>query len=418
MSMKIVKLTAENYKRLKAVEITPEGNTVTITGKNGQGKSSILDAIWVALDGGEAGKKNTKPIREGEKSAKITLDLGDLIVTRKWTANDKSYLTVENKDNASFKSPQSILDALVGKLAFDPLAFAGLKAGEQRVALLDCVELDIDLEKNEEGRTTFFQERTEVNREVKRLEGSLASLPTPDKDTPTEEVSSVDLLNKINEAQAIQRNKELIQNNVRDHEDDIKSIHERIKGLKLQLQDWEGSLSKAKVETGSLNAEFRNITVPDIKALQEELGNLEETNSKARKAAEYLDTVKELDGEKQKALRLTTGIEKLDKLKADAIEKAKMPVEGLSFDEDGLVFNGVPFSQASSAEQLEVSVAMAMAINPKLRVLRIQDGSLLDKESMKIIEKMAADKDYQVWIEQVKDASDGVGIYIEDGAIK
>lgn len=51
--MKIVKLTAENIKRLKAVEITPTGALVEVTGKNGQGKSSVLDAIWWALAGAE-----------------------------------------------------------------------------------------------------------------------------------------------------------------------------------------------------------------------------------------------------------------------------------------------------------------------------------------------------------------------------
>ncbi len=48
-AMKIVQLQAENVKRLKAVEISPEGHIVEITGRNGQGKSSVLDAIWWAL---------------------------------------------------------------------------------------------------------------------------------------------------------------------------------------------------------------------------------------------------------------------------------------------------------------------------------------------------------------------------------
>ena len=62
--MKILKLTAENIKKLKVVEITPQGNVVQITGRNGSGKSSTLDAIWWALAGKEA--IQGKPIREGE----------------------------------------------------------------------------------------------------------------------------------------------------------------------------------------------------------------------------------------------------------------------------------------------------------------------------------------------------------------
>src|SRR3989337_2937510 len=49
--MKILKLTAENVKKLRAVEITPTGELVEVTGRNGAGKTSVLDAIWWALAG-------------------------------------------------------------------------------------------------------------------------------------------------------------------------------------------------------------------------------------------------------------------------------------------------------------------------------------------------------------------------------
>ena len=48
--MKILTLTAENFMRLAAVEITPDGNMVQITGRNGMGKSSVLNAIWAAIE--------------------------------------------------------------------------------------------------------------------------------------------------------------------------------------------------------------------------------------------------------------------------------------------------------------------------------------------------------------------------------
>ena len=40
--MKIIKLVAENLKRLTAVEITPTGNVVEITGKNSAGKVGFV----------------------------------------------------------------------------------------------------------------------------------------------------------------------------------------------------------------------------------------------------------------------------------------------------------------------------------------------------------------------------------------
>ena len=78
--MKIIKLTASNVKRLRAVEITPDGTLQVVTGRNGQGKTSVLDAIWLALGGGSAARETVRPVRDGEDKASVTLDLGDLTV--------------------------------------------------------------------------------------------------------------------------------------------------------------------------------------------------------------------------------------------------------------------------------------------------------------------------------------------------
>lgn len=406
--MKIFKLEAENYKKLRAIEITPEGNTVIISGKNGQGKTSTMDAIWAALSGGEAGKKNKMSIRSGEESATIKLDLGDLVVTRKWTANDKTYLTVENKDGAAYKSPQSILDALVGRLTFDPLEFAGLKAKDQMATLLNVVELDIDPAEIDEERATTFAKRTEVNREVSRLEGVLSGIEVPNG-TLAVETSATTLIEEIDAAskilQEIKRLDGLIDTALQNNE-----------GYRRQLEKLKKDIENGEVIIGKMKGSKTSLIVPDISSLKQKLSEVEETNALARKAKERLEVASELSLERGHVKTLTERISDLDKNKADAIKAAKMPVEGLSFDEEGLLFNGVPFTQTSSAEQLKVSVAMAMAVNPKLRVIRITDGSLLDKDSMKIIEQMAIDNDYQVWVEVVDDTGK-VGICIEDGEV-
>ena len=94
-----------------------------------------------------------------------------------------------------------------------------------------------------------------------------------------------------------------------------------------------------------------------------------------------------------------------------------MPVEGLGFDDSGVTFNGVPFTQSSAAEQLRVSVAMAMALNPDIRVIRITDGSLLDSTSMAIIEELAREHDFQAWVEVIAEPGEGVGFEIHDGEV-
>ena len=99
-----------------------------------------------------------------------------------------------------------------------------------------------------------------------------------------------------------------------------------------------------------------------------------------------------------------------------ALADAKFPVAGLGFGDGCVTYKDIPLSQASSAEQIRVSMAIAMATNPDLKVIHIAAGSLLDSEGMNIIKEMAESGDYQVWIEKV-DESGKVGIVFEDGEI-
>ena len=108
--MKIVQLQAENVKRLKAVEIKPDGSLVVVRGENGEGKTSLLDSIAMAFGGKNA--QPAMPIRRGEDHARVCVELEDMIVERRWTADDKTYLEVRSKEGAKFPSPQAMLDKL------------------------------------------------------------------------------------------------------------------------------------------------------------------------------------------------------------------------------------------------------------------------------------------------------------------
>ena len=110
------------------------------------------------------------------------------------------------------------------------------------------------------------------------------------------------------------------------------------------------------------------------------------------------------------------GIKEIDSRKVKLLQEADLPVPGLGVDDEGVTFNGVPFIQASAAERLRVSVAMAMAANPEVRVICIKDASLLDADSRKLLADMAAEHDYQIWYEVVGDGGP-TGIVIEDGEV-
>lgn len=404
--MKIVKLTAENIKRIKAVEINPEGTLQVVAGRNGQGKSSVLDAIWYALGGGPAKKGTARPIRDGEDSARVTLDLGDLLVTRTWTSNDKSTLKVSAKDGAQYSSPQSMLDGLVGKLSFDPLAFTHLSPREQREALVGLVDLDTDLDALDRARASAYEDRAEVGRQGKAI-GTV----TIDDSLPTEEQSASALIKQIQDAgshnAAITQLAEGIEYVIRERDERVRQIEE----IKAKISELDENLAELYGSQERMGGPID--TVP----LNIQLASVEETNAKIRANNSEREKAKTADLLRTKYEQLTQRIKAIDAEKEKALASAKFPVEGLGFDADGVTYQGVPFSQASSAEQIRVSLAMAMALNPKLRVIRIKDGSLLDRQSMMQIEEMAAEKDFQVWIERV-DENGTVGVVIEDGEVQ
>jgi len=402
--MKIIRLSAENIKRLRAVEITPDGTVQVITGKNAAGKSSVLDAIWLALGGGAASRETPRPIRDGQDHASVTLDLGDLVVTRTWSG-DKTALTVKSADGAKYPSPQAVLDSLVGRLSFDPLEFTRLSARDQVAALLDLVDLDVDLADLAHERQVAYDNRADIGRQGKALGEPGDLVPAP-----VEEVSASDLIAQIRAAQE----QDAAQAGDRRTRDRIladgETIRVEIRGLTERLNEQQSA--QRAIDT----VISKHKPVPDVEALEGDLRSVEATNRAVRHNAEVIkDKARKADLLAQYAT-LTDKITTLDKTKADALAAAAFPVPGLGFDDDGVTFEGIPFSQASSAEQIRVSLAMAMALNPKLRVIRILDGSLLDAENLALIADMATAQDYQVWIERVADAS-GVGVVIEDGAV-
>lgn len=421
---KIIRLQAENIKRLKAVEITPDGNLVIISGANAQGKTSVLDSILFALNGGQALKNVDKPIRKGEDKAKVVLDLGGLVITRNWTSNENSYLNVTNADGAKYGSPQKMLDDLVGRLSFCPMAFTQMKPSDQLQALLEVVDLPIDLDDIASRRKALYDDRTINGRTLTQLEAQLSAMETPAKDLPVEETPAIKIMEELNEANEAgrqlmhseQRLQEL-RNQAEEHKTETMRLQGEIERVSALLETSKASYQQTVVDGKELAAEIEKVELPNTVEIQGRLSAVEETNQSIKDAAEYRKVQESIKPTQDESDRMTSEIAALDKQKSDAVKSASFPVNGLSFDETGVLYNGLPFSQSSGAEQLRVSLAMAMALNPTLRVIRITDGSLLDSKNLQLISDMADAQDYQIWIERV-DESGTVGICIEDGEVK
>lgn len=177
--------------------------------------------------------------------------------------------------------------------------------------------------------------------------------------------------------------------------------------MQAQIEQLEEQLAKAKNDLSEALAGVDPNAKPiDLTAIQAQIDGAEDTNRLVRKAQERGALSFQFEAAKGQANQLTAKLDQIAKTKADGLTSAQFPVDGLGFTEEGVTYQGVPFKQASSAEQIRVSMAMAIALNPKLKVIRIQDGSLLDSDSLALIEETAQEHGYQIWLEVVGDDID------------
>jgi hypothetical protein len=81
--------------------------------------------------------------------------------------------------------------------------------------------------------------------------------------------------------------------------------------------------------------------------------------------------------------------------------KAKWPVTGLGIDDEGVLYDGKPYEILNKAKRVCVSASIGMALNPTLRLLVCEDGSDLDLDSLRELEAMLKQNNYQMILELV-----------------
>jgi len=402
---KIIRLEAENIKRLTAVRITPKGDVIVLGGKNGAGKSSVLDAIMYAL----AGKRAVceKPVRDGESKAKVTVDLGDYVVTRTFTEAGGGTLTINGKDGSSLGSPQAVLDGIVGSLSFDPLSFLSSEPREQARILKDLAGLNFS--KKDAERQKAYDERTAVGRDLARANAVAEKMAFHGDLEKPEDIGALKAMLSGASERAASAAK--AKGDVESSRARLDRAEKALRSAQKEVKDATKALETAEEAVKGLEA--GTVSVQDIQA------KIDAAEACERKRQENLAkerAQKEARELQAKVDALTKKIERIDQDKADAISEAKFPIKGLAVSDDGVLFNGVPFAQASFSARLKVSAAIGMALNPKLRVLLVREASMLDEESLGELLDMAEANDVQIWIERVGKGKE-VGIVIEDGEI-
>ena len=417
--MRIFKLTANNFKKLSAVEITPDGNVVVISGKNGAGKSSVLDALEASLRGGRCLPKD--PIKHGEHRAMIVTELGEdeadtplYKVTRKFLgANTTLKVETIGDTKSEIKSPQGFLDKIVGDLSFDPLAFMKQTPAEQRNQIMAFLNLNLgefDL-RIADLKTERSEVRTEKERKLHEADSIqfTPGLPAEEQGCDTLLAELQTIRNHNNDratstsANAVTANK-------------LETVERDITAAQKAVRDWMIRLEALKDNERLLQQQLKNI--PKIKSpaeVEKKIATLDETNEAIRRNTQKKQAMWDYETAIETYRELGDQIKTTDTNKALKMSQAVMPIEGLSILSDGLAYKGIPLEQECDSKKLKICVAIAMAMNPELKVLRI-NGNELDSESLVAIGELVAGTKYDIWIEKVTDENT-IGFYIEDGSV-
>lgn len=412
----VVQLTASNVMRLKAVRIRPgEGPLVIIGGKNAQGKTSCISAIAMALGG--AKEIPLEPVRHGARKAEIIVDLGEIVVLRSFTAKGTE-LVVKAKDGKIFPSPQKMLDELCARISFDPLEFSRLEPKKQdallrKLAGLDTTDLDAD-------RASIYEARADVNRDVARLSATFDAMPDH-ADAPVKPIDVAGLTDEMQKINAHNSDRRLAMQRYDREEQLIGEMKREIERSEAKVLELKELIVKMRGDANAkiMAAEELAIAIGDelpIDGVQEKLRTAEATNAKMRANAAKVDVGTKLQAKTDQARDMTAAIESIDEKKAERLAACRFPVPGLGFDDSGPLLNGVPLAQASAAEKLRVSVAIGAALNPRIKIALVRDGSLLDDDSMTLLAKLAAENDMQCWVERVSDKDEGA-IILSDGEV-
>jgi DNA repair ATPase RecN len=264
MSYKVLGLNAQNVMKLKVVEINADGKSVILTGENEAGKSTVIDTIMMTL----SGKMVERPIRDGEERAEASVDLGEYRVKRVWTKNDDR-LEVTSKDGAIYRSPQTLLNGIIGKLSFDPLAFMNMERKPQRDLLVQLVGLDFTA--HDAARKQKYDERTIQNRLLDDYAYQVKNNPAPAEQVPAEEISLAVELAKVQDLQKRRREWTEQCNKI------TTANQEKIKEQKTAIADIKQAIETVK---NSIRTGIDNIALKEdaIRRLQEEINQIKADN--------------------------------------------------------------------------------------------------------------------------------------------
>ena len=407
--VKINAFELENVKRIKAVQLIPHENGLTVIGgKNGQGKTSVLDSIAWAL-GGDRFRPGAAQ-RDGcdtPPSMKLTLSNG-LVVERKGKNSDLKVTDMHGK-----KHGQELLNSFVSAFALDVPRFMNASTKEKANTLLQVIGVGEQLTELERKENSIYAERTMIGREADRKRKYAESLPLY-ADVPEKVISIEELIKrqqailakngenarKRQEMQSLKSREDILNR-------EIIAAQEKLEFLQSQVSEVREALLMAAREESS----WVDISTAEIEA---DIADIENTNEKVRNNLNRNYAMEDAE-ESQRLYDLQTqALEEVRKQKRDLLQSADLPLAGLAVENGELLYNNKPWDCMSGAEQLRCATAIVRKLNPACGYVLLDKLEQMDLETLAEFGAWLAAEGLQAIATRVS-TGDECSVIIEDG---
>ena len=363
MGITIHSLDIENVKRVKAVSLTPAAKGLTVIGgKNGAGKTTVLDAIVWAL-GGEK-YRPSEAQRDGSMTPphiRITLSNG-LVVERK---GKNSALTVT--DPSGKKAGQQLLNEFISQLALDLPKFLQANAKEKADTLLQILGIGPQLRALDDEIARIYNQRTTVGQIRDQKAAHAAELPEY-ADAPAEEISVTELSHQLTEA---------LKNNASNI-----AWRDKLAADQRRAEELQAELTAVMASIEQTTARVDAAVDIDVTAIQDDIERAEELNSKVRANLTKEHAQAEADAEAERYKQLTRAIEDKRADRMRLLEGADLPLPGLTVEDGELKYNGHSWDCMSGSEQLRVATAIVRKIKPECGFVLLDKLEQMDEETL------------------------------------
>jgi hypothetical protein len=369
-------------------------------------------------------KNITEPVNREAKDASVQIQTDDgLLISRQWYTGGKytgSGVRVSQHGNR-VGDPSAFLEGILGRVAFNPVAFRNMNPDQQVTELRKLLNIDDDLNSLDREDGVLEEKAKPIRNQLaaKRLELQqtpfIPNLPAEPHDIGKLETELAELAETnrvINEEQAV-RDRYVVE---------TERLSQQAEALRQEIRE------KQKTLKGMETALQMRTETRDSWPMLAERRDAQEALQTLQMARAANTSIRD----NEKALRLTSEVETLSRQQQEisirraeierrikeVIAEAKYPVEGLTFDgAKQVLYKGLPFFQASTAEQVKVSMMIGMAGNPSLRFMILREGNDLDRKTLKMVDELAVFYDFQVMIERA-DLEGFEGVFFEEGEIK